>query len=1103
MPFQVTVVFLRKYPLSTSPTTFTIQANDVSSKLKSKDLQKPASIYTSRKQNFLEPVLRYLIGSISWEEATTFYDDVQDDNFSSTIQEAPSPEDKLPDITTLALPCRSLRIGSWNPVKGVAMDLTLLSFPAISMISYNIRDADVDYMIEYPFSSVKRLMFAPNDSNKEVEESERIGHIVLQLQRPPNFTRRFGSVWQGCDDHSSSGQQFQTPENNSQDENNEIANLVAESNELKEATDKKDSTTQKLVKVYELQGLDWIQLGSGNFTWRLMYNKSTHNMDMRVTVSSNDHRNLFKAYITTTVAFKKEQDTAIKWKDPSSGAEFTISFPEAESCTHAWNRINGIQERLLRRAALDRSSEAEYVLWSHPRYERPLPWAVDEQKTEVFEMYNGWESRGTGDCVAIMWPTKSTKRPLEPRISIISEGSDGSELTFFEAIVHPGREFASFEESDTIFWTDPITEVQLAFHFEDNYGKQLIWDFIVEFQGQQLREEAEIDELGVEHEERNAHSEFEQDSNRKLEVVVFEVRDNGKYLTRGTGDFDLLDQQSCVRIRSMLHSDAILFEEKCGQPTQFRKQQDLTITWSDSEGRVKFHLNFTHAKDRFVAWELLTRFQGLQKRSTEAENQASPTEDVDTSEGKLDEGKGEEDQAERRSISSLDNATPALKSVAKNVTFELHFGSLQSGARSFIRVQIVPDDTTDTIVSAIENYDSRYKSLITSKKLNFKDKHGRTLIPRYENLQNNAVVNVNIDDESTQSSGALDTMTSDASHEGSSNANATSTLSPNNRPTLPSNVNVRDLDELYLLILQPGKEPCFRLKEWYYNSPELHKPNEFYLDRHDSTENTYSCYYPDDGCWEDNSRPVFATASELESHYENVHHGTYLRLSCDYRGCVWGREYPFATKEMRRDHYSMAHGDILVNFKSYSQEEKCQLEAERNIRLCTWRCAKCLYRMGDKIDNWTCPLCNIGGGEWLVAGMEPITSSAQEAIYRKIQEDELLTLATIYGEDFQKREVVDGRSPALEIILRTSDPDIWVSLNVRFQEAYPNDPPIVSLGDITTNLEVNSPSCICMLQDVITNKTKELAGGEEGIIVDIVNACREVLETQIRARASK
>ncbi|CAG8950267.1 hypothetical protein HYFRA_00006759 [Hymenoscyphus fraxineus] len=760
IPFQVTMVFPRKYPLSTSPTTFTIRSKDVSSRLKSKDLQKLTSIYTSREQNFLEPVLRYLVGSISWEEATAFYDDVQDDTDLSTAQETPSPKKKLPDTTSFALSCRSLRIGSWNPVKGVAMDLTLLSNMTNSKIAYEIIDEDVGYMIEYPFSLVKLLMFAPINSNPEVEQSEKVGYIVLQLHRSPYFSRKNGSDWQACDDfttdqqasksllhyiegnerdfiqfclhsrvphtdnHSSSGQQIRTLENNSQDKNNEIANLVAEFNELREATDKKDTTTEKMVKVYELQDPDWIQLGSGNFAWRLQYNQITGNMEMCVMVSSNDHRELFEACITTPFAFKKEQDTAVNWKDPSSNAEFTISFPEAESCTHAWNRINGVQERLLQRE-LDRSpqsakelvsTEVEYGASSHPPYRLHPPLAVSEQKTEVFEMHDDWESRGTAVCFAAMCSADSTSQPLEPRIIVESDKSPG--IILFVAVVRPGRDFATFEESDIILWTDPITEVQLALHFEKTDGYEPIWDFIVKFQKQILPEVAETDELEVKHDERDSPGEI--DSNRRLEVLVLEVRDDGKQLTRGTGYFDLLGQQSCVRITSMLHSDAILFEEKCGKPNQFRKQQDLTITWSDSEGKVKFHLEFTHAKDRFVAWDLLTRFQGLRKGNTESENQQGPAEALDTSEG---------------------------KSVAKNVTFELHFGSLQSSARSSIRVQIVPDDTTDTIVSAIENYDSRYKSLISSKKLNFKDKHTKTLIPHYENLQNNGVVDVYIDDE--------------------------------------------------------------------------------------------------------------------------------------------------------------------------------------------------------------------------------------------------------------------------------------------------------------------------------------------------------------------
>ncbi|EHL02003.1 putative Serine/threonine-protein kinase gcn2 [Glarea lozoyensis 74030] len=139
-----------------------------------------------------------------------------------------------------------------------------------------------------------------------------------------------------------------------------------------------------------------------------------------------------------------------------------------------------------------------------------------------------------------------------------------------------------------------------------------------------------------------------------------------------------------------------------------------------------------------------------------------------------------------------------------------------------------------------------------------------------------------------------------------------------------------------------------------------------------------------------------------------------------------------------------------------------------------------------------------------VPGAQPekLSTVSSTTQYQEIQEDELIALASIYGDDFVKAETTQGAwkkaEPAFSIHVRSSDDDISAILNVVFTATYPKSPPLLTLRfekDISEGTRFK-------LQKIIENKPKELVGEEQAMIMEIVNACYDVLEDAAQAKST-
>jgi hypothetical protein len=92
--------------------------------------------------------------------------------------------------------------------------------------------------------------------------------------------------------------------------------------------------------------------------------------------------------------------------------------------------------------------------------------------------------------------------------------------------------------------------------------------------------------------------------------------------------------------------------------------------------------------------------------------------------------------------SAHDSLSPTKSPQPKQVSFELLLlpQSPQHKARLPMRVNIYPHDTTDSIITTVKNFYGLYER----KGVVFEDRHGNTLIARYENFAHNMVVFVRV-----------------------------------------------------------------------------------------------------------------------------------------------------------------------------------------------------------------------------------------------------------------------------------------------------------------------------------------------------------------------
>ncbi|OAG10121.1 uncharacterized protein CC84DRAFT_1184251 [Paraphaeosphaeria sporulosa] len=92
--------------------------------------------------------------------------------------------------------------------------------------------------------------------------------------------------------------------------------------------------------------------------------------------------------------------------------------------------------------------------------------------------------------------------------------------------------------------------------------------------------------------------------------------------------------------------------------------------------------------------------------------------------------------------SAHDSLSPTKSPQPKQISFELLLlpQSPQHKARLPMRVNIYPHDTTDSIITTVKNFYGLYER----KGVVFEDRHGNTLIARYENFAHNMVVYVRV-----------------------------------------------------------------------------------------------------------------------------------------------------------------------------------------------------------------------------------------------------------------------------------------------------------------------------------------------------------------------
>ncbi|KAG9248230.1 anticodon binding domain of tRNAs-domain-containing protein [Calycina marina] len=133
---------------------------------------------------------------------------------------------------------------------------------------------------------------------------------------------------------------------------------------------------------------------------------------------------------------------------------------------------------------------------------------------------------------------------------------------------------------------------------------------------------------------------------------------------------------------------------------------------------------------------------------------------------------------------------------------------------------------------------------------------------------------------------------------------------------------------------------------------------------------------------------------------------------------------------------------------------------------------------------------------------QPKKEAAPKSRYEEIQEDELIALSSIYGDDFRhvekKQTAWQKTEPSFEIRIKSSDDDIAVTLAATFTATYPKTVPLLSLKDGATLQE----STKFKLQKIIETKPRELLAVEEAMVMEVVNACQDVLEDTAQAKAA-
>jgi len=133
--------------------------------------------------------------------------------------------------------------------------------------------------------------------------------------------------------------------------------------------------------------------------------------------------------------------------------------------------------------------------------------------------------------------------------------------------------------------------------------------------------------------------------------------------------------------------------------------------------------------------------------------------------------------------------------------------------------------------------------------------------------------------------------------------------------------------------------------------------------------------------------------------------------------------------------------------------------------------------------------------------LKPQAVKVPKSQYEEIQEDELIVLASMYGDEFQDTTAKDGAwkksEPSFSICIKSSDAEVAVTLQVVLTATYPRSVPLLTLKDD----EDLQDGTRFKIQKLLETKPKELLAMEQAMVMEIVEAIREILDDAARAKA--
>lgn len=546
-------------------------------------------------------------------------------------------------------------------------------------MGYRFNGDTVSYQIEVPFSSIKCVHSSPDDD----EHSGKSMALVVELLQLPLFYKDNRSIYTRaifvpCDDFTTSQQaskillhylggvprelgQLLTSKFPAVDSHNLLGQQTEEDDENLSISDDSDLDKPlfpvRSVKVYdlELRTLYWIQIGSGECDWGLKYNPVSKYMDMFIFVRSEDDSSqlLFGAYIEDQFAFRRDQDTLIKWKDPSSNSEITLSFPNTKICARVWTKIHYVQNRLTQRE-MERNTNNSYSGLD-------LPWVVPRQMARVLETPDSYRvDMEAGHCVAFIFPS-TTNGQVEGGILVQSDHDP--QRILFRAIIKQqnnpttwGEGFSVNEDSNNeLWWQDPVTNVWMLLGFQEIEGCKLIWDFISKYQdpesgdgtagrlspvpkaSKNSRETSEIapeprsvgelldmsESRGNEEDnvdmaassarvrESAAVDKPEAGDETEKRLKVYELRGTD-WIETGSGFCKMyFGARGIPYVTAWDDAQHTIFEANVLTPSAFKKKQDTAIQWKDPSSAIEKTLSFQTAEGCTEVWNFISNIRNI------------------------------------------------------------------------------------------------------------------------------------------------------------------------------------------------------------------------------------------------------------------------------------------------------------------------------------------------------------------------------------------------------------------------------------------------------------------------------------------------------------